>query len=123
GPGGASQDGHREGADQEADRVLRPLRPVRPRLGPGARPMKVALLCGGLGGARLAPHLAARHRLTAICNVADDLELAGLHVCPDVDAVLYALAGVFDEERGYGIRGDTGEFMSRIAGGADGWFW
>jgi LPPG:FO 2-phospho-L-lactate transferase len=86
--------------------------------------VKVALLCGGLGGARLAPHLARRHELTAVCNVADDLEVMGLHVCPDVDAVLYALAGVFDEERGYGVRGDTGQFMAEaVAGGRQSWFW
>lgn len=85
--------------------------------------MRVALLCGGLGGARLAPFLAARHRLTAICNVADDLEWMGLHVSPDVDSVLYALAGLFDHERGYGVRGDTGRFMDVLeAAGEDGWF-
>jgi LPPG:FO 2-phospho-L-lactate transferase len=85
--------------------------------------VRVALLCGGLGGARLAPYLAPGHDLTAICNVADDLEVMGLHVSPDVDSVLYALAGLFDEERGYGIRGDTGRFMARAAAsGAETWF-
>jgi len=86
--------------------------------------VRVALLCGGLGGARLAPHLARRHDLTVVCNVADDLEVMGLHVSPDVDTVLYALAGLFDEDRGYGIRDDTGEFMARAgASGAETWFW
>lgn len=86
--------------------------------------MRVTLLCGGLGGARLAPHLVSRHRLTAVCNVADDLVWMGLHVSPDVDAVLYALAGCFDGERGYGVRGDTGTFMTLAAGArAESWFW
>src|SRR5258707_14563643 len=84
----------------------------------------VALLCGGLGGARLAPHLVAEgHNLTAICNVADDLEVAGLHVSPAVDAVIYALAGLFDDERGYGARGDTDTFaIPGSAAGLDTWF-
>jgi LPPG:FO 2-phospho-L-lactate transferase len=83
-----------------------------------------ALLCGGLGGARLAPHLAAAgRRLTVVCNVADDLEVEGLHVSPDVDAVLYALAGVFDHDRGYGVRDDTGSFAALAArAGVEGWF-
>lgn len=86
--------------------------------------MKVTLLCGGLGGARLAPHLVSRHRLAAVCNVADDLTWMGLHVSPDVDAVLYALAGCFDGERGYGVRGDTGDFMTLAAGArVESWFW
>lgn len=88
--------------------------------------MRVTLLCGGLGGARLAPHLIGRHRhrLTVVCNVADDLVWMGLHVSPDVDAVLYALAGHFDGDRGYGVRGDTGSFMSLAArSGLESWFW
>src|SRR5207249_2433519 len=113
-----------EGPDQAARRVLRPRRSGRARTGRGAGSVRVALLCGGLGGARLAPHLARRHDLTVVCNVADDLEVMGLHVSPDVDTVLYALAGLFDEDRGYGIRDDTGEFMARAgASGAETWFW
>lgn len=85
--------------------------------------MRVALLCGGLGGARLAPHLARRHSLTAICNVADDLTWMGLHVSPDLDAVTYALAGVFDDERGYGVRSDSESFMALAgAAGLEDWF-
>lgn len=86
--------------------------------------MKIVLLCGGLGGARLAPYLASRHQLTAICNVADDLEFMGLHVSPDLDAVLYSLAGCFDDERGFGVRHDTDFFMTMVRrSGADAWFW
>jgi LPPG:FO 2-phospho-L-lactate transferase len=72
--------------------------------------MKVVLLSGGLGGARLAPALGrvlGPGRLAVIANVGDDLEWMGLRVCPDVDSILYALAGVWDGKRGWGRRGET----------------
>ncbi len=71
---------------------------------------RVAVLCGGLGGARVALALQAVGLEGSACfvtNVGDDLAVDGLLVCPDTDAVLYALAGCFDEERGWGVRGDT----------------
>lgn len=86
----------------------------------GAAPL-VTVLCGGLGGARLALALQAaglEDRACFVTNVADDCEPAGLRVCPDTDAVLYALGGLFDEERGWGIRGDV--FPARRHG--DDWF-
>jgi LPPG:FO 2-phospho-L-lactate transferase len=61
--------------------------------------------------------------LTVVANTADDDEFWGLLVCPDIDAVLYRLAGIFNEEAGYGVRGDTFhvlDAMSRI--GEDAWF-
>ena len=45
--------------------------------------------------------------MTCVVNTADDVEYHGLHVSPDVDTVAYALAGMFDEERGFGVVGDT----------------
>ncbi len=72
--------------------------------------MKVTLLAGGTGGAKLAhgfAMLGERVALTVIVNVGDDVEIHGLHVSPDIDAVLYTLAGLIDEGRGWGIRGDT----------------
>lgn len=71
--------------------------------------MKVALLAGGTGGTKLAHGFAmlADVGLSVIVNVADDLELHGLHVSPDVDAVLYTLAGLIDAERGWGVAGDS----------------
>src|SRR5918992_1054804 len=74
------------------------------------RQVKVVLLTGGLGGARLAPRLRdvlGPGRLTVIANVGDDLQWLGLRVCPDVDSVLYALAGCWDEARGWGRRDET----------------
>jgi len=72
--------------------------------------MKVVLLAGGLGGARLAPALGralGARRLTVIANVGDDLEWMELRVCPDLDSITYALAGLWDAARGWGRRGET----------------
>lgn len=72
--------------------------------------MKIAAIAGGLGGARFALALqeaALDGATTIITNVADDWTVDGLLVCPDTDAVLYALSGRLDEERGWGIRGDV----------------
>lgn len=72
--------------------------------------MKVVVLAGGTGGAKLASgfqELLSPGDLTVIANTADDDEFWGLLVSPDVDATIYRLAGVFDESVGYGQRGDT----------------
>jgi LPPG:FO 2-phospho-L-lactate transferase len=50
--------------------------------------------------------------VTAIGNVGDDLEMWGLHVSPDLDTIIYTLAGLLDEERGWGVRGDTYQAMA-----------
>lgn len=87
---------------------------------------KVVLLAGGLGGARLAPALGralGSGRLTVVANVGDDLDWFGLRVCPDLDSVLYALAGLWDHERGWGRRGETFQVRDALrALGADSWF-
>jgi LPPG:FO 2-phospho-L-lactate transferase len=72
--------------------------------------VKVVLLAGGTGGAKLAAGLQAvlaPGELTVIANTADDVEVWGLHVSPDVDSVLFRLAGVFNESTGFGIADDT----------------
>lgn len=72
--------------------------------------MKIVVLAGGTGGAKLAAGfeaLLAPGELTVIANTADDDEFWGLLVCPDVDATIYRLAGVFDAAAGYGQAGDT----------------
>lgn len=88
--------------------------------------MKVTLLSGGVGGAKLARGLQdalAPGALTVVGNVGDDLEALGLHVSPDLDSLLYALAGLNDEERGWGRAGETWYALeSAVAWGADGWF-
>ena len=72
--------------------------------------MNVAVLAGGLGGSRFARALTetlAPSDVTVVGNVGDDLEVAGLHVSPDLDTILYTLAGVLDEEKGWGRAGET----------------
>jgi LPPG:FO 2-phospho-L-lactate transferase len=72
--------------------------------------MKVTLLAGGTGGTKLAHGFALlgpQVELTVIANVGDDAEIHGLHVSPDIDALLYTLAGLIDADRGWGVRGDT----------------
>ncbi|MGI8945785.1 MAG: 2-phospho-L-lactate transferase CofD family protein [Thermoleophilaceae bacterium] len=87
--------------------------------------MRVALLSGGSGGAKLARGLldvVGAERLTVIANTGDDAEVHGAHVSPDPDLVTYWLADAIDE-RGYGIRGDTWEVMGALeAAGRPAWF-
>lgn len=87
---------------------------------------RVAVLCGGVGAARLLDGLVRvtePANVTAIVNVADDEEFHGLHVSPDVDTVLYTLAGLVDEARGWGVRGDTAHVQGALARlGRDTWF-
>ena len=88
--------------------------------------MNIVLLSGGVGGAKLAAGLhdvLAPGELTVIGNVGDDLEVLGLHVSPDLDSVLYALAGLNDTERGWGRAGETWQALeSARAWGGEGWF-
>lgn len=51
--------------------------------------------------------LVKEETLTVVVNTGDDIELYGLHISPDIDIVAYTLAGIVDEEKGWGIRGDT----------------
>lgn len=70
----------------------------------------ITALAGGVGAARFLEGLVKVVRpenLTIIGNTGDDIELHGLHVSPDLDIVTYTLAGVVDEEKGWGLRGDT----------------
>ena len=84
------------------------------------------MLAGGTGGAALAAgirSLSPEHRLTVIANTADDDDFWGLRVCPDVDAVLYRLAGIFNDAAGYGIKVDTFQVLEALRQlGEDVWF-
>lgn len=87
--------------------------------------MRVALLAGGTGGAKLAAGMQELigPELAVVANTADDVWIHGLHVSPDPDLITYWLAGEIDEERGWGIRGDTFAVHERIQRlGAPGWF-
>jgi LPPG:FO 2-phospho-L-lactate transferase len=88
--------------------------------------VKVVLLSGGGGGARFARGLAAilgAGELTVVGNVGDDLEILGLHVSPDLDSLLYTLAGLIDDERGWGRARETWAALeSAVDWGGEGWF-
>ena len=89
-------------------------------------PRPYVALCGGLGGSRFVDSLARAagpESVAAIGNVGDDVEVLGLHVSPDLDTVLYTLAGLLDEERGWGVREETYgalRMAERLGGAA--WF-
>ncbi len=87
---------------------------------------KVVALAGGVGGAKLAQGLAAiipGNDLSVIINTADDFELWGLTISPDVDTVMYTLAGLANPKTGWGIAGDTRATLDAIARyGEDPWF-
>lgn len=89
--------------------------------------MRVALLAGGTGAAKLAVGLQAElapDALSVITNTADDVDFWGLRVCPDTDAVLFRLAGIFNERAGFGVADETfnvHEQMRRL--GEPDWFW
>ena len=87
---------------------------------------RLVVLCGGLGGSRFVDALARAggpRTVTAIGNVGDDVEILGLHVSPDLDTVLYTLAGLLDEERGWGVRDETYNALRQAeALGEEPWF-
>jgi len=88
--------------------------------------MKVTVLSGGVGGARFLRGLVAvldSDNVAIVGNVADDIEVLGLHVSPDLDSVLYALSGLADEERGWGRAGETWNALTAAGElGGDAWF-
>lgn len=89
------------------------------------RIVTVVLLAGGVGGAKMAEGLAALvgRDLTIIVNTGDDLDLHGLAVWPDHDTVAYTLAGLDDDIRGWGVRGESWTVMDRLeALGEREWF-
>jgi LPPG:FO 2-phospho-L-lactate transferase len=87
--------------------------------------MRVALLAGGTGGAKLGAGMQEEigADLSVIANTADDIELLGVHVSPDPDLVTYWLSGEIDAERGWGIRDDSFTVFERLEKlGAPSWF-
>ncbi len=86
----------------------------------------VVALCGGVGGAKLAHGLAMALRpedLSIIVNTGDDFQHLGLSIAPDLDSVIYALAGLSDPVRGWGRRDETWTFMEALKGlGGESWF-
>jgi LPPG:FO 2-phospho-L-lactate transferase len=87
---------------------------------------KILALSGGVGGAKLARGLAQvmpPENLAIVCNTADDFEHMGLIICPDLDSVMYALAGRNDTGRGWGLADETWHVMNALkAIHPDAWF-
>src|SRR5213592_1013453 len=88
--------------------------------------MRIAVLTGGVGGARFLCGLVDAldpANVTAIVNVGDDVEVLGLSVSPDLDSVVYALAELADEERGWGRADETWNALATVETlGGDAWF-
>lgn len=84
--------------------------------------MTVTVLCGGVGAARFLRGLLAvvpAADVTAVVNTGDDTELHGLTISPDIDTIVYTLAGAIDPERGWGLAGETWHAMEALARYAD----
>jgi LPPG:FO 2-phospho-L-lactate transferase len=88
--------------------------------------VKIAVLAGGVGGARFVRALGEvvePREVTVIANVGDDVDVLGLHVSPDLDTLLYTLAGVSDDERGWGRADETWNALQTVeALGVPTWF-
>jgi LPPG:FO 2-phospho-L-lactate transferase len=88
--------------------------------------MSVLALAGGVGGAKLAEGLAAvlpPGELTVAVNVGDDFEHLGVRISPDIDTVTYTLSGLNNQEQGWGLAGETWQFMDALERlGGETWF-
>jgi LPPG:FO 2-phospho-L-lactate transferase len=88
--------------------------------------MKITTLAGGIGASKLLLGLVGvmpPEEITVIANTGDDIEMLGLRICPDIDTVTYTLAGVINEQTGWGLAGDTFEALAWLARyGAARWF-
>ena len=86
----------------------------------------IVVFSGGTGGAKLVQglnHIVPHENLTVIVNTADDVEWWGLHISPDVDSILYALADSLSAERGWGLQDDSFRCLERMAKlGQPSWF-
>jgi len=88
--------------------------------------VRLAVLSGGVGGARFVRGIVdvvEPREVTVVGNVGDDVEVLGMHVSPDLDSVVYALAGVNDEARGWGRAGETWNALETVSSlGGEDWF-
>ena len=84
----------------------------------------ITLIAGGTGSVKLARGLSkVTDNLTVIANVADNIWLHGLYICPDIDTVTYGLSGILDKSRGWGVIDDSFVFMEQMNKlGQDYWF-
>ena len=75
----------------------------------------ITLLAGGTGSVKIARGLSkTADDLIVIPNIADNIWLHGLYICPDIDTITYGLAGILDKGRGWGVKDDTFVFMEQM---------
>jgi LPPG:FO 2-phospho-L-lactate transferase len=86
----------------------------------------ITALAGGVGAARFLTglvKLVKEEDVSVIVNTGDDINMFGLHISPDIDIVAYTLAGIVDEEKGWGIKGDTFQCLEMLKNlGFETWF-
>src|SRR3989338_5976179 len=84
----------------------------------------ITVLAGGTGSVKLVRGLVAQEsKVNVITNVGDNYWLYGLYVCPDIDTIIYGLADLLDQERGWGIKKDTFNFLRQMeVFGEETWF-
>lgn len=84
----------------------------------------ITVLAGGTGSVKLVRGLASQQKdINVVCNVGDNYWLYGLYVCPDIDTVVYGLADLLDQDRGWGIKKDTFNFLRQMeVYGEETWF-
>ncbi len=86
----------------------------------------ITALAGGVGAARFLTglmKLVKEEDLSVIVNTGDDIDMFGLHISPDVDIVAYTLAGIVNDEKGWGIKGDTFQCLEMLNKlGLETWF-
>ncbi|MGK0499111.1 MAG: LPPG:FO 2-phospho-L-lactate transferase [Oceanicoccus sp.] len=92
----------------------------------GSQRNKILALSGGVGGAKLAlglAHMLPTQQLTIVANTADDFSHLGLTICPDLDTVMYTLAGINNKQQGWGLADESWAVMSALTRiGAEDWF-
>jgi LPPG:FO 2-phospho-L-lactate transferase len=77
--------------------------------------VRIAVLSGGVGGARFVRGVAdVAGDVTVVGNVGDDVEVLGLHVSPDLDSIVYMLAGLNDDQRGWGRAGESWRALDTV---------
>ena len=86
--------------------------------------MTITVLAGGTGSIKLVRGLAAVEKdIAVICNVGDNIWIHNLYVCPDIDTIIYGLANILDQKRGWGIKGDSFHCLDQLKKiGASSWF-
>jgi len=87
--------------------------------------LTITVLAGGTGSIKLVRGLAAieKEDIVVICNVGDNIWMHGLYVCPDIDTIIYGLANMLDQKRGWGIKGDSFQCLAQMKKiGAPTWF-